>query len=143
MRAILLATLAVAVSSQAAAGCITTAAGRTICGNGAGTYVAGHPATMAAPGAVVAAPGAAVAPRPVVAGHTYASGVSTVHGAYGGAAAYNPRTGNAAVAQTNARGVTTTHTSRGGQAVTKNGMGVAQGAGGKTCVRGPGQTKCN
>jgi hypothetical protein len=46
------------------------------------------------------------------------------------AAAYNPHTGNAAVAQKNSNGVTTTQTSNGGEAKSKNGVGVAQGADG-------------
>jgi hypothetical protein len=52
------------------------------------------------------------------------------------AAAVNPNTGNAAVAQKNQNGVTTTQTSRGGEAKTKNGMGVAQGPNGTTCAKG-------
>jgi hypothetical protein len=51
-------------------------------------------------------------------------------------AAVNSRTGNAAVAHTNSNGVTTTQTTNGGKAKTKNGMGVAQGPGGTTCVKG-------
>jgi hypothetical protein len=52
------------------------------------------------------------------------------------AVAANPHTGNVAVAQKNSNGVTTTQTSKGGEAKTKNGMGVAQGAGGETCAKG-------
>lgn len=52
------------------------------------------------------------------------------------AAAVNPNTGNAAVAQKNQNGVTTTQTSRGGEAKTKNGKGVAQGPNGTTCAKG-------
>ncbi len=44
------------------------------------------------------------------------------------AAAYNPKTGNAAAAQKNANGVTTTQTSNGGTATTKNGSGTAHNA---------------
>jgi hypothetical protein len=99
------------------------------------------PATPAH-GAVVVAPGAAVAPRAVGA-PAYSSGVTTAQGAAGGRAAYNARTGNAAVSHTNSNGVTTTQTARGGEAKTKNGMGVAQGPGGKTCAKGRGQAKCN
>ena len=51
------------------------------------------------------------------------------------AAAVNPNTGNAAVAQKNQNGVTTTQTSNGGKAKTKNGKGVAQGPGGTTCAK--------
>lgn len=44
------------------------------------------------------------------------------------AAAYNPKTGNAAVAQKNANGTTTTQTRYGGTATTKNGSGAAHNA---------------
>ena len=44
------------------------------------------------------------------------------------AAAYNPKTGNAAVAQKNANGTTTTQTRYGGTATTKNGSGTAHNA---------------
>jgi hypothetical protein len=62
-----------------------------------------------------------------------------------GAAAggYNPNTGNAWKAETNARGVTMTETSRGGEAKTKNGMGVVQTPGGKTCAKGRYNKGCN
>src|SRR5260370_30083066 len=50
------------------------------------------------------------------------------------AAAVNPKTGNAAVAQKNENGVTTTQTSNGGEAKTKNGVGVAQGPNGTTAA---------
>jgi hypothetical protein len=108
------------MATAASAECVRTPAGRVVCGAGG----------SAVPGAAV------VAPRPV-------SGATVVEGGAGGGAAYNPRTGNAAVSQTNARGVTTTQTSRGGDAKTKNGMGVAQGPGGKTCAKGRGEAKCN
>lgn len=89
----------------------------------------------------MAVSGAAVAPHTV--GYpAYSHGVATVHGT-GGNAAYNPHTGNAAVSHTNTNGVRTTETSRGGEAKTKNGMGVAHGAGGKTCAKGRGEAKCN
>jgi hypothetical protein len=52
------------------------------------------------------------------------------------AAAVNPHTGNAAVAQKNQNGVTTTQTTKGGEAKTKNGKGVAQGPNGTTCAKG-------
>jgi len=52
------------------------------------------------------------------------------------AAAVNPNTGNAAVAQKNQNGVTTTQTTKGGEAKTKNGKGVAQGPNGTTCAKG-------
>jgi hypothetical protein len=52
------------------------------------------------------------------------------------AAAYNPRTGNAATAETHDNGVTDTQTSRGGEAKTKNGMGVYKAPNGTTCVKG-------
>lgn len=84
---------------------------------------------------------------PVMACMVFASGVSSancVKNARGktvcsdgqSAAAYNPHTGNAAVANKNQNGVTTTKTSKGGESKTKNGMGVAQGPGGTTCVKG-------
>lgn len=109
---------ALLMATSASAECVRTPAGRVVCGPGA------------VPGATV------VAPRPV-------GGVTTVEGGAGGRAAYNPRTGNAAVSQTNARGVTTTETSRGGEAKTKNGMGVAHGPGGTTCAKGRGEARCN
>jgi hypothetical protein len=149
MKTFFIATLCLTVAAPAAAECIRTPAGRTVCRNAAGEIVAEPPATAvpvapvgAAPGAVVVAPGAAVAPHAVYGAPAYTGGVSTVHGEAGGAA-YNPRTGNAAVSHTNPNGVTTTQTSRGGEAKTKNGMGVAHGAGGTTCVKGKGQGKCN
>jgi hypothetical protein len=58
------------------------------------------------------------------------------------AAAVNPNTGKAAVAQKNQNGVTTTQTSSGGKAKTKNGMGVAQGPGGSTCAKGKNHQGC-
>ena len=60
----------------------------------------------------------------------------TVCGNGNSAAAYNPNTGKAAVAQKNSNGVTTTQTSNGGKAKTKNGMGVVQGPNGKDCAKG-------
>jgi hypothetical protein len=59
------------------------------------------------------------------------------------AAAVNPNTGKAAVAQKNQNGVTTTHTSTGGQAKTKNGKGVAEGPKGTTCAKGKYNAGCN
>ena len=50
---------------------------------------------------------------------------------------------NSAVTTHNQNGVNRTYTSQGGQAVTKNGYGVAQGAGGKTCVKTRYNAKCN
>jgi hypothetical protein len=58
------------------------------------------------------------------------------------AAAVNPNTGKAAVAQKNQNGVTTTQTNTGGKAKTKNGMGVATGPGGTTCVKGKNNQGC-
>jgi hypothetical protein len=58
------------------------------------------------------------------------------------AAAVNPNTGKAAVAQKNQNGVTTTQTSTGGKAKTKNGTGVAQGPGGKTCAKTKNNVAC-
>lgn len=58
------------------------------------------------------------------------------------AAAANANTGRAAVAQKNSNGVTTTQTNTGGKSKTKNGMGVAQGPGGTTCVKGKNNQGC-
>ena len=58
------------------------------------------------------------------------------------AAAVNPNTGRAAVAQKNQNGVTTTQTRNGGTAKTKNGTGVAQGPGGTTCVKTKNNAGC-
>lgn len=52
------------------------------------------------------------------------------------AAAYNPRTGNAATSERNQNGVADTETRRGGEAKTKNGMGVYKAPNGTTCVKG-------
>ena len=153
MKTFLIAAVFLSVAASAAADCITTAAGRTICRNAAGQIIATPPgaAAPAAPATseprTVVAPRAAVAPvNPtpggVVGATTHWNGVPIVQ-AEGGRAAYNARTGNAAVSHTNSNGVTTTQTARGGEAKTKNGMGVAQGPGGKTCAKGRGQAKCN
>ena len=138
MKTLLIAAVLLGVAAPAAAGCITTAGGRTICRNAAGQVTT----TGAAVDTAAVVPGAAVGPRAVGA-QTYSSGVATVHGAAGGAAAYNPRTGNAAVSHTNAYGVRTTQTARGGEAVTKDGMGVARGPGGTTCAKGRGRARCD
>ncbi|NOT10463.1 MAG: hypothetical protein HOP23_01280 [Methylococcaceae bacterium] len=61
----------------------------------------------------------------------------------GEAAGYNPNTGTAFKSETNQMGVTTTETSRGGEAKTKNGVGVVQGPGGKTCVKTRYNKGCN
>lgn len=140
MKTLLVMSLLLMSSSAVAAECITTARGRTVCRDAAGAVVAGPPqaAVVAAPRPVVVAPTTAV-----VSGQRYEHGVTTVQGGYGAKAAYNPATGNAAVSQKNANGVTTTQTSRGGEAKTKNGMGVVQGPGGKTCAKGRGEARCN
>jgi hypothetical protein len=152
MKAYLIAAaLSLTAASAASAACVTTAAGRTVCRNAAGKIVAPGAAAVApgatyvAPRAGYAAPGAAyVAPGAAVPHTAYygAAGSSAVRTPYG-AAGYNARTGNAAVAHTNANGVTTTQTSRGGEAKTYNGKGVAHGAGGTTCVKGRGSGHCN
>jgi hypothetical protein len=59
------------------------------------------------------------------------------------ARAYNPNTGNSAVAHRNAYGVTTTQTSRGGEAKTMNGKGVATGPNGKDCYKTANSHGCN
>lgn len=53
-----------------------------------------------------------------------------------------PHTGNAAVQQTNQNGVKTTQTTAGGKAKTKNGMGVATGPNGTTCIKGVNNQGC-
>jgi hypothetical protein len=88
-----------------AAGCVTNARGKTICGT------TGSAAVVTTPNAVVVNPNTSNAAR------------------------YNARRGNAAVTQTNSNGVAHTKTSRGGEAYTKNGKGVAQGPGGTTCAK--------
>lgn len=152
--------LLLAPSWAAAAGCITTPRGETVCRDTSGAIVAAPaPRVVVAPGAV------AVVPHPaVVTGQTYstgqkavynsatgvattsqhyAGGVTTAQNSNGSKAAYNSRTGNAAVQTTNSNGVKTTNTRYGGEAKTKNGMGVAQGPGGKTCAKGRGEARCN
>ena len=133
MRTVFIATALLAMASTAAAECVRTPAGRTVCRNAAGEVVAAPPA--AATGAVVVAPGAVAAPA-------YGRGASAVETPHG-AAAYNPYTGRGAASHTNPNGVTTTETARGGEAKTKNGMGDAHGAGGTTCVKGRGEGHCN
>jgi hypothetical protein len=59
------------------------------------------------------------------------------------AGAYNPNTGNAAMAHKNSNGVTTTQTSKGGEAKTENGKGVYKSPSGKTCYRSAGSHGCN
>lgn len=137
----LVAIAALVGASPAAAGCITTPAGRTVCRDAAGQVVAAPVNGGAVAAGAVASP--SVATVGAVAPRTYPGGVSTAHGAYGGAAAYNSRTGTATAAYTNARGVTTTQNSRGGEAKTMNGKGVVHTAGGTTCVKGAGRGKCN
>ena len=61
----------------------------------------------------------------------------------GEAAGYNPNTGTAFKAETNQNGVTTTQTNKGMETKTKNGMGVAQGPNGKTCVKTRNRQGCN
>lgn len=51
------------------------------------------------------------------------------------AGSYNPNTGAVKKTETNDYGVKSTETSRGGQAKTKNGVGIVQTPGGKTCVK--------
>jgi hypothetical protein len=50
---------------------------------------------------------------------------------------------NSAYITHNQNGVNRTYTSQGGRAVTKNGYGAVQGAGGKTCVRTRNGSGCN
>lgn len=58
------------------------------------------------------------------------------------AAAVNPNTGKAGVAQKNQNGVTTVQSNSGGKAKTKNGMGVAKGPGGQDCAKGKNHEGC-
>jgi hypothetical protein len=116
---ILLATASILlVSSGFAADCVTNRLGKTVCSNGQ----------------------SAVAVNPnkgtVTTAQKSASGVTTAQSSNGNKAAYNPHTGNAAVSQTNQNGVKTTQTSNGGKAKSKNGVGVATGPKGTTCVKG-------
>ncbi len=124
MKLLLLIALILATSDAFAANCVTNALGKTVCSNGQ-SAVAVNPNR----GTVTTAQKAP-------------SGVTTVQNSNGTKAAYNPRTGNSAVSQTNQNGVKTTQTSRGGQAKTKNGMGVATGPNGTTCVKGPNNQNC-
>src|SRR5258707_13769215 len=103
---ILSALLISSLATAAAADCVQTPRGRTICRDAAGAIVATptQGAVVAAPtqGAVVATPtqgAVAVVPHTtaVVAGQGYQQGVTTAQGVNGGKAAYNPNTGNAAV----------------------------------------------
>lgn len=124
MKLLLLIALMLGTSDVFAANCVKNALGKTVCSNGQ-SAVAVNPNQ----GTVTTAQKAP-------------SGVTTVQNSNGTKAAYNPRTGNAAVSQTNQNGVKTTQTSRGGQAKTKNGMGVATGPNGTTCVKGPNNQGC-
>ncbi len=112
------------VSSSFAADCVTNRLGKTVCSNGQ----------------------SAVAVNPnkgtVTTAQKSPSGVTTAQNSDGSKAAYNPHTGNAAVSQTNQNGVKTTQTSNGGKATTKNGVGVATGAHGTTCVKSANNHKC-
>ena len=124
MKILLLIAFVLSAADVFAANCVTNALGKTVCSNGQ-SAVAVNPNQ----GTVTTAQKAP-------------SGVTTVQNSNGKKAAYNPRTGNAAVSQTNQNGVKTTQTSRGGQAKTKNGMGVATGPNGTTCVKGPNNQGC-
>jgi hypothetical protein len=116
--------LMLSASCVFAANCVTNALGKTVCSNGQ-SAVAVDPNQ----GTVTTAQKAP-------------SGVTTLQNSNGTKAAYNPHTGNAAVSQTNQNGVKTTRTSRGGQAKTKNGVGVATGPNGTTCVKGVNNQSC-
>jgi hypothetical protein len=124
MKLLLFMAFVLSASNVLAANCVTNALGKTVCSNGQ----------------------SAVAVNPnqgtVTTAQKTPSGVTTVQNSNGAKAAYNPRTGNAAVSQTNQNGVKTTQTSRGGHAKTKNGMGVATGPNGTTCVKGPNNQGC-
>jgi len=124
MKLVLIMAIMLSASSVYAANCVTNALGKTVCSNGQ----------------------SAVAVNPnkgtVTTAQKTPSGVTTAQSSNGTKATYNPRTGNAAVSQTNQNGVKTTQTSRGGQAKTKNGMGVATGPNGTTCVKGVNNQGC-
>lgn len=124
MKAVLMMAFMFFASGAMAADCVTNARGKTVCSNGE-KAVAVNPNT----GTVTTA-------------EKNPGGVATVQNSNGTKAAANPRTGNAAVAQTNQNGVTTTKTARGGEAKTKNGVGVAQGPNGTTCVKGKNNQGC-
>ncbi len=116
--------LMLSASDVFAANCVTNAVGKTVCSNGQ----------------------SAVAVNPnqgtVTTAQKTPNGVTSVQNSNGTKAAYNPHTGNAVVSQTNQNGVKTTRTSRGGQAKTKNGVGVATGPNGTTCVKGVNNQGC-
>jgi hypothetical protein len=124
MKFLLIVALALSAPDAVAANCVTNALGKTVCSNGQS--------------AVVVNPNQGT----VTTAQKAPSGVTTVQNSNGSKAAYNPHTGNAAVSQTNQNGVKTTRTSRGGQAKTKNGMGVATGPNGTTCVKGVNHQGC-
>ena len=114
MKLVLIIAIMLSASSVYAANCVTNALGKNVCSNGQ----------------------SAVVVNPIK------GTVTTAQSSNGTKAAYNPYTGNAAVSQTNQNGVKTTQTSRGGQANTKNGMGVATGPNGTTCVKGVNNQGC-
>ena len=124
MKALWITALLLNASGVFAANCITNALGKVVCSNGQNA-VAVNP-NQGTVTTAQKAPG----------------GVTTVQSSNGTKAAYNPHTGNAAVSQTNQNGVKTTQTSRGGKAKTKNGIGVATGPNGTTCVKGPNNQGC-
>lgn len=70
------------------------------------------------------------------------SGVVTAQTNTGARAAYNPATGNAAVAKTQDNGVTTTRTTGGVVAKSKDGAGVAKGPNDTVCVKGKEHAGC-
>ena len=135
-------------SNLYAANCVTNRFGKTICSNGQ-SAVAVNPNTGAVATAqksptgattVQTNTGAKAAYNPnsgaVATAQKSPSGMTTVQTNTGTKAAYNPHTGNAAVQQTNQNGVKTTQTKAGGTTTTKNGVGVATGPNGTTCVKG-------
>ena len=124
MKTLLVMALMLSATGAFAANCVTNALGKVVCSNGQ-KAVAVNP-NQGTVTTAQKAPG----------------GVTTVQNSNGAKAAYNPHTGNAAVSQTNQNGVKTTQTSRGGQAKTKNGIGVATGPNGTTCVKGPNNQGC-
>ena len=107
-----------------AADCVTNSQGKAVCSNGEKAVVVNKNT-----GTVRSA-------------ERNSGAATTVQGRNGTQAAYNPKTGNAAVSQTNQNGVTTTKTAAGGEAKSRNGVGVAKTPDGTTCVKGRNNQGC-
>ena len=112
-------------SSALAADCVTNSQGKTVCSNGDKAVVVNKNT-----GTVKSA-------------ERNSSGTATTAQSRNGAkAAYNPKTGNAAVSQTDRSGVTTTKTAGGAEVKSRDGVGVAKTADGTTCVKGRNNQGC-